>query len=182
MIIYLAVGVAFLAVSLWAFLSNGKSARAIRYKYKLGGIMLTAWAMLSAASCEGNPPVVTCYEPAVTCYDVAAPVDQLYVEVKGYGGLKLKSGDVLSIRITDPQYQKYRFLITADTQTEEAPTIAVMDVEVTAESVSNSVCFEMTLPETDYKGAAAFYARGIYNTSPDSEGQFTIGSVSLEIF
>ncbi|MBO4566248.1 MAG: hypothetical protein J5695_03375, partial [Bacteroidales bacterium] len=69
--IYIAAGVAFLAVSLWAFLSNGKSARAIRYKYKLGGLMLTAWAMLSAASCEGPGPVVTCYEPAVTCYDVA---------------------------------------------------------------------------------------------------------------
>ena len=71
--IYAVAGVAFLAVSLWAFLSGGRSAKALRYKYKLGGIMLTAWAMISAVSCEGVIPTVTCYEPAVRCYDPVSP-------------------------------------------------------------------------------------------------------------
>ena len=63
LIIYIVVGAAFLGVSLWVLLSNGKSAKAIRYKYKLGGIMLTAWSMLTFASCEGPGPFVTCYDP-----------------------------------------------------------------------------------------------------------------------
>lgn len=71
--IYIAAGVAFLAASLWVFLSNGKSARALRTKYKMGGLMLTATSMLAASACQCSP-VVTCYEPAeppeVMCYDV----------------------------------------------------------------------------------------------------------------
>ena len=47
--IYIVVGAAFLIASLWVTLSGGKSAKAIRCKYKLGGIVLTAWAMLSVA-------------------------------------------------------------------------------------------------------------------------------------
>ena len=39
-IVYVALGVAFAAVSLWVFLSKGKNAKAIRTKYKLGGAFL----------------------------------------------------------------------------------------------------------------------------------------------
>ena len=60
--IYIAAGVAFLALSLWVFLSKGKNAKAVRAKYRLGGLMLTAWAMLSATACRCTP-TVTCYEP-----------------------------------------------------------------------------------------------------------------------
>ena len=50
--IYFIVGAAFLAASAWVFFSRGKNAKAIWAKYRLGGIMLTCLAMLSAASCE----------------------------------------------------------------------------------------------------------------------------------
>ena len=60
--IYIAAGVAFLGFSLWVFLSKGKNAKAIRAKYKMGGIMLTACSMLMASACQCSP-TVTCYEP-----------------------------------------------------------------------------------------------------------------------
>lgn len=60
--IYIAAGVAFLGFSLWVFLSKGKNAKAIRAKYKMGGIMLTASSMLMASACQCSP-TVTCYEP-----------------------------------------------------------------------------------------------------------------------
>ena len=64
-LIYVFVGIAFLAVSAWVFFSRGKNAKAIRAKYKLGGIMLMCMAMLSVASCGEilNPGEVMCYDP-----------------------------------------------------------------------------------------------------------------------
>ena len=181
--IYIVAGVAFVAVSLWAFLSNGRSAKALRYKYKLGGIMLTAWAMLSAASCSGTPPFITCYEPVVQCYDVAMQTDELSVVVKGYGGNKLKSGDVLVVSITNPQYNKYRFRVTADPENGDASVLAVQDVEVPSGDIGGTASFEMTLPATDYKGVAKFTACGLYKSDPGeaSESETPIGTAPLEI-
>ena len=70
-LVYVFVGIAFLAVSAWVFFSRGKNAKAVRAKYKLGGIMLTCWAMLSVASCDGvfNPGgEIMCYEPEPDYY------------------------------------------------------------------------------------------------------------------
>ena len=76
--IYIAAGVVFLAASLWVFLSKGKNARAIRTKYKMGGLMVTAATMLAACACQCSP-VINCYEPAqppeVMCYDVVDEPD-----------------------------------------------------------------------------------------------------------
>jgi len=127
--LYIGLGAAFLAVSLWVFLSGGKNAGALRAKYKLGGMMLTAWAMLSAASCSGPGPMVTCYEPAlppeeVTCYDVA--VEQDIIHLKGSvftRGQEIEitiespSWETYAVRILDPEknvLQEERFTITTD--------------------------------------------------------------------
>lgn len=176
-IIYALAGAAFLAVSLWAFLSNGRSAKAIRYKYKLGGIMLTAWAMLSAASCEGVPPFVTCYEPVVECYDVAAPSNEVYVEVKDYGGNKLKSGDVLTVRIDYPTYHNYRCRITADPSNGDAFVIQTHDFTVTESNSS----VEITLVATDYKGSAKVTVCGIGMMQDGSEVESVVGTASVTI-
>ncbi|MBP5637375.1 MAG: hypothetical protein J6X25_07670 [Bacteroidales bacterium] len=106
--IYIAVGVAFLAVSLWVILTAGKNAKAIGAKYKLGGLMLTTWAMLSACTCNGTGPgVVTCYDPVPPeqpmCYDVVAPVNQLSL----VGDLSIKRGEVVTIRVDSPTYETY---------------------------------------------------------------------------
>ena len=163
--IYIAAGVAFVAVSLWVFLSNGKSARAIRYKYKLGGIMLTAWAMLSAASCTGRPPFVTCYEPVVTCYDVAMETDLVSATVKDYGGNKLKPGDTMVFSIENPSYKEYRFRIVAGNP--QASLIQEFTYRLPEED-SNFVSFEEVLAPTDFRGTITIIPLGIYE---DNDGQ-----------
>ena len=90
--IYIVVGAAFLIASLWVTLSGGKSAKAIRCKYKLGGIVLTAWAMLSVASCQGDPDpkMITCYDPA--------PPEMVYYLKDNEEVTDVKSGDVLVVK------------------------------------------------------------------------------------
>ena len=104
--IYIGVGVAFLAASLWVFLSGGKSAKAIRTKYKLGGALLTAWAMLSASTCGGPGPMVTCYDPAPPeqpmCYDVAVMVNEVSLE-----STVVKRGENFKIRIAEPSGDRF---------------------------------------------------------------------------
>ena len=54
-------GAAFLAVSLWVWLSKGKTAKAVKTKFRLGGVLLTLISTISIGSCGGSP-VVTCYD------------------------------------------------------------------------------------------------------------------------
>ena len=179
--IYIAAGVAFLAVSLWAFLSNGKSARAIRYKYKLGGLMLTAWAMLSAASCEGPGPVVTCYEPAVTCYDVAVEEhDEVDVVVKGYGGNKLESGDVLEVYVYYASYENYRCRISADPENGDVFVIQTEEFALLPDD-GNLARTEITLAATDYKGMAKVYVCGLGKDNDGNETEEVVGVRDIEI-
>ena len=178
LIIYLAVGAAFLAVSFWAFLSNGKSAKAIRAKYMLGGILLTSWAMFSAASCDG-PFHVTCYEPVVTCYDVPAATDILSVTVKDYGGTRLKSGDVLVIQVERPSFSSFRYWIKADTQ--EAPLLQSGSFTLATPENGQISFAEVTLSATDYKGAATVTIAGLYKDSEGNEKESEIGKASITI-
>ncbi|MBE6214074.1 MAG: hypothetical protein E7131_05280 [Rikenellaceae bacterium] len=58
-ILFIGLGVAFLAVSLWVIFSGGKSAKAVRAKFRLGGAILT---LISATNMVG---CVSCYDPAI---------------------------------------------------------------------------------------------------------------------
>ena len=107
-LIYVFVGIAFLAVSAWVFFSRGKNAKAIRAKYKLGGIMLMCMAMLSAASCGEilNPGEVTCYDPAPDYYFTVSTVkhdaDWQYI---------LSPGAVLTVEVECRRYEKFEVVI-----------------------------------------------------------------------
>lgn len=154
--IYIFVGVAFLAASLWVFLSDGRSARAIRTKYRLGGILLMASAMLAAASC-GRPPFVT-------CYDVVA-VDYVSVYAKEKGGTEVKSGDVLSIQIPNPTYPAFRCRITSAPEDGKESVLQEEDF-VAKDGLAE---FEMTVV-TDYKGSARLT---VYGLSKNADGTQT---------
>ena len=113
--IYIAAGIAFLAVSAWVFLSNGKNAKALRAKYKLGGLLLTCTAMLSVTTCGQVPhPGVTCYDTEITCYD---PVVENYAHVvspkhdEDWNWLFSK-GDSLKVQIEYPTYEKFNVVIS----------------------------------------------------------------------
>jgi hypothetical protein len=156
--IYAIAGAAFLAVSLWAFLSNGKSAKAIRYKYKLGGIMLTAWAMISAVSCEGIPPTVTCYEPEVMCYD-PVPSNYVYITVKGYSTeTRLHSGHVLEITVESVTHSEFSVRIIAEDENKTVLQSASFAVDP---QDPHTAKYEMKIEKFDYQGKARVTVYGI---------------------
>ena len=108
-LIYVFVGIAFLTVSAWVFFSRGKNAKAIRAKYKLGGILLTCWAMLSVASCDGvfNPgDEIMCYDPAPDYRFIPS------TETKDENwGFSLSPGAVLTVDVDCSRYSKFGIVI-----------------------------------------------------------------------
>jgi len=65
-LLYALLGAAFLGVSLWVWLSRGRHAAAVRAKYRIGGALLSLWALISSCgACSGPGPFVTCYDVAV---------------------------------------------------------------------------------------------------------------------
>ena len=108
-LIYGIVGIAFLAVSAWVYFTRGKNAKAIRAKYKLGGIMLTCMAMLSVASCGelGDPGgEIMCYDP---------PPDYSFTLRTGHPdsdwGYSISPGAVLTVDVDCHRYDKYGIVI-----------------------------------------------------------------------
>ena len=103
------LGTAFLAVSLWVWLSNGKSAKAVKAKFRLGGALLTLTGMMSLGSC--TPPGGTCYDPA--CYD-PAPANEIWWTNADYrneeGVFEVRNGDQLTIHA---QYLTVNKLVVA---------------------------------------------------------------------
>ena len=105
-LIYVFVGIAFLAVSAWVFFLRGKNAKAIRAKYKLGGILLTCMAMLSVASCEGGLPMVTCYDPAPD-YNFTVSTEHHDANWQ----YSLSPGAVLTVDVECRRYDKFGIVI-----------------------------------------------------------------------
>ena len=107
-ILYVFVGIAFLAVSAWVFFSRGKNAKAVRAKYRLGGIMLMCMAMLSVASCGEtlNPGEVMCYDPAP---------DYSFTVSTGKHDANwqfiLSPGAILTVQVECRRYEKYGIVI-----------------------------------------------------------------------
>lgn len=168
--LYIGLGAAFLAVSLWVFLSGGKNAKALRAKYKLGGMMLSAWAMLSAASCSGPGPMVTCYEPAppdppeeIMCYDMPAPSNEVHVESSTF-----KRGMAQEIIIDSPTTRDYLFQIKAEgnvLQQERITTTEEQDLE------GGRVKIIFTPAEDLPEGNARFVVYVVYGTNNQGEEQ-----------
>lgn len=75
-LLFVGLGAAFLVVSGWVWLSRGRSAKALRTKYRLGGLLLT---LTGAAATGCTPPSGTCYDVS-TCYDPIPPQPQVSVE------------------------------------------------------------------------------------------------------
>ena len=158
--IYIVVGTAFLIASLWVTLSGGKSAKAIRCKYKLGGIVLMAWAMLSVASCQGdlNPKMITCYDPA--------PPEMVYYLKDNEEVTDVKSGDVLVVKCRLNVEYAYSVKIIAQ-NTEKTLLQSVSFTKADAVSDSDYSLYEMTVGDFDYKGPATIE---FYLVAPSEDG------------
>ena len=149
--VYIALGIAFAAVSLWVFLSKGKNAKAIRTKYKLGGAMIAAWAILSAANCQGPGPMVTCYEPVPPSNDVS-------LSLKDPEDKVINNGDILQIQIYEPTYDCYRIKISA--YGSSSMVIQSETFDITDKSLYVAT-FEFQLDVDEYKGTFAFDVFGL---------------------
>ena len=149
--VYIALGIAFAAVSLWVFLSKGKNAKAIRTKYKLGGAMIAAWAILSAANCQGPGPMVTCYEPVPPSNDVS-------LSLKDPEDKVINNGDILQIQIYEPTYDSYRVKISA--YGSSSMVIQSETFDITDKSLYVAT-FEFQLDVDEYKGTFAFDVFGL---------------------
>lgn len=173
--VYIAAAVAFAAVSLWVFLSRGRNCRAIRAKYRMGGVMLTAWAMFSAFSCNG-PAQVSCYEPVVTCYDTVAPSDMVSVTASD-GSSRVKPLDTVKVTIGNHSYSRYICRITATDRQDELLQSVSFEVSLDAPQAE----FEFTLVDTDYRGHAGVSVAGIVTAEDGSQTEVVVGTTYLNI-
>lgn len=182
-LIYVFVGIAFLAVSAWVFLSGGQNAKAIRAKYRLGGILIMAWAMISVASCSVIDGIID-GGGMVTCYDPVEPeptdnlVEFSFVrdQNKQYNNENdLCPGDVVEVTINIPTYDKYFVrlggYIGGDEIELQREEYSVQDLENT-----ESVKFEVQLSEDiTYRGQAQIWVQPcVY----DHKGKETYGWIN----
>ena len=87
-LVLIGVGIAFVAVSLWVWLSRGKCASAVRTKFRLGGIILTLTSTMALGGCR----------LMMTCYDMPEPE---------------RTDDEVSPRFND-YYKKYTDVVMND--------------------------------------------------------------------
>lgn len=105
-ITYAALAVAFAAVSLWVILSRGKNAKAVRTKFRLGGLMLTIMGLMASSGCNR---IVSCYEP-VMCYDPVPPENTVNIW-PGDNSEEVSTGDEIHIHIIYPTCESYSYRI-----------------------------------------------------------------------
>lgn len=154
--IYVFVGIAFLAACLWVFLTGGKSAKAVNAKYRLGGIVLTAWAVLSVVSCdvpgifnggEGRQPIIECYDPV--------PNDMTLISIKAVNpGEKIDvmaPGDTIHIAIDYTTRDKYLLEVRTGDGYELTGELLQSTELVKEEEAVFDVVFST---ESEYKGPA----------------------------
>ncbi|MDL2315437.1 hypothetical protein LJC16_04180, partial [Bacteroidales bacterium OttesenSCG-928-C19] len=98
-VLLIVLGLAFVAVALWVFLCKNKNAKAIRYKYKLGGLILSL--SFFASACDGFPFGSSCYDPI--------PPDDFYFEHNG--STQFEKGDTVFFQVEEPSYSHYSYQI-----------------------------------------------------------------------
>lgn len=130
---FIVLGAAFLTVSLWVWFSNGKNAKAIKAKYKLGGMILSL-SFFASTGCE----------PAITCYD---PVPQDYVYAEKLYSDSIFAGDTILISIQGKTFQNYSYSLSDSTATK-----VLQDGMLTVNKNSNSEFTFIINKNLTYKG------------------------------
>ena len=164
-LIYGVIGAAFLAVSLWVILSGGKSARALRTKYRLGGILLATWAMLSASSCNGVFPVVTCYDPVM-------PENIVMV-----GKTTVVRGEALTVSIEYPMYPVYGWYLLENKQMDSG--ILQEGRFTVPEEYDGKVDFQLVPSKELAPGTVTLSIVGIYTDEDGTENSFGVYTQEL---
>ena len=151
-IVFLSVlAVAFAAVSLWVFLSGGRNAKAVRTKFRIGGLMLTVSGMLAVSGCGGG-----LFRP--TCYETPAPQ---YVEFSSSASEEVRAGESVDLKVTDLSYDAYRYTV-CDPEGKELQGGALELVDG---------CGKVTIGETGYRG---YFTLSVFGVSDG--GEYYLGS------
>ena len=137
-ILFIGLGTAFVVVSLWVWLSNGKSARAVKAKFRLGGALLTLTGMMTVGGCDGKGPFVTCYDPA--------PANMVYIE---QGETQdVRNGDHITVKVR--YFSAYGIKVTIAKDTENSEVLQSEIYKIT-ESRADVI---HTIDVADYVGEA----------------------------
>ena len=134
-ILFIGIGAAFLAVSLWVWLSNGKSARAVKAKFRLGGALLTLTGMMAVGSCN---TLNTCYDPA--------PVNMVYIE-RGETQ-DVKNGDHITVKVSYFSAYGIKVTIAKDAENSEVLQSEIYKITESSADVIH------TIDVADYVGEA----------------------------
>lgn len=181
LLLYVIVGIAFAGACLWVFLSRGKNAKALRAKYRLGGIMLSCLAVLSVASCGGvgGFPEVTCYEPVSV--GPGRTEDIITVRIDGkdktYQYNELSPGDVFHVEISRPTSSKYvlRVILNDTAGTDlQRETLTVEDAD--------KAVFDIPLSDkVKYRGEAIVQVQRVENANPEELSEMAFGIQVIKI-
>ena len=141
-ILLVAFGVAFVGVSLWLILSGGRSRRATRLKYRLGGAILSLVALTSTACGSGEHPMVSCYVPA-------PPPENYHRWDNGVANSELRNGDIVALSYTCQFGEDVTVSLISDDNDEDR----VLCTETySVKTGKNSLTF--TIEAGDYRGRA----------------------------
>lgn len=134
-ILFIGIGAAFLAVSLWVWLSNGKSARAVKAKFRLGGALLTLTGMMTVGSCN---IMTSCYDPA--------PTNMVYIE-RGETQ-DVKNGDHITVKVSYFSAYGIKVTIAKDAENSEVLQSEIYKITESSADVIH------TIDVADYVGEA----------------------------
>ena len=134
-ILFIGIGAAFLAVSLWVWLSNGKSAAAVKAKFRLGGALLTLTGMMTVGSCN---IISTCYDPA--------PTNIVFIE-RGETQ-DVKNGDHITVKVSYFSAYGIKVTIAKDAENSEVLQSEIYKITESSADVIH------TIDVADYVGEA----------------------------
>lgn len=140
-ILIIALGVAFVGASLWLILSGGRSRRATRLKYRIGGAILSLVALTSTA-CNGPGPMVSCYDPA-------PPRENLHFWADGVANSQLRNGDIVVLDYDCMFGEEVKISLLSDDNESERE---LCSQTYTVKQGGNQLSF--TIDAGDYRGRA----------------------------
>lgn len=110
------MGAAFLIISLFVFITRGKSAFWTDKKMKVGGVILTLSSIVNCGCINSCQP--TCYdvanrngEPEVTCYDVAM-TNVVMINSDSLGNVLIDNK--ITGFVESPNYEEYSYILIND--------------------------------------------------------------------
>ena len=150
-IMLIGLGIAFVGASLWVMLSGGRSAKAIRAKFRLGGAILTLVSFTSLASCENGGFMVSCYDPAPPLHNE--------VHINANVGTEFRNGDEINI------YYAFDFAGTLSLSVLSEEGVELQSEVLTLEPADEYIHFILNVG--DYRGKATLRASyNVYENQP----------------